>query len=279
MGLSLLPCGALPARFPPLPAAVGWAAPVGRLACVGVSRGFVLAVSCCRFRAGRFRGAAFGPLSGRALGRFRPGSVVPPFLPLAVGVCRRRAVPLVRRRVPLCAVLGSACAGVSGFLRGARGARWLRGVGAGLPVLAAVPVGVAFPGACSGRLGCRSRFLWPASAAAAGAGWCVVARAVSSCAAARGRWLCWSVAAPARSGCRRCALGAPVGWCCCPLLARAGLRRFRCAWAPVPPLFPLRSRCRVSRFPFRRAVVPPVLCRVSCPPFLFARGGFFRFFC
>ncbi len=149
-------------RCPALPAPVS-AAPCGggvdgslrsRVRFVGVCRG--LSVSLCRFRSGGFRGPAFGPLSGRAVGRFRLGFVVPPFASLAVRVRRGRAVFLVRRRVALCVVLGSAASRPPRLLRRARGGRWLRGVGSRLPVRAAVPVGLARPGGRS----CRLEAVW-----------------------------------------------------------------------------------------------------------------------
>lgn len=142
---------------------------LGFLACsVGVCRGFC-SLSCCRFRAGSAGGAAFGPLSGRALGRRRPGVVVAPVAAGAVRVRRRGAVFLARRRRGVRPLLGSPPAGPPRFLRGApgglRGARVLVRVGAGLPVLAALPLRSGRPGGRSrrcrravrpGRLGGRS---------------------------------------------------------------------------------------------------------------------------
>lgn len=263
--------------LPPLVAGSG-ARRVSRSGRVGVC--CVCSVSRGRFRSGGFRGAAFGPLSGRALGRFRLGSVVPPFAALAVRVRRGRAVFLVRRRFALRAVLGSALAAAPRLLRRACGCGWVCGLRAGLPVRAAVPVGVARFGGRACRLGRRSRRSRPWSRGcrvAARAGCPALVRAVWRCAAHRRRWPCWCVAALARSGCRPSAPGVPVGWCCCPPLALAGLRRCRCGWL-ARSCWRLRRRCRACRFPSRLAVVLLVLLLVQFPHFLFDKVSFFKVF-
>ncbi len=145
-----------------VPAAGGRGCPSVGLLAVGVC--CVCSVSLCRFRSGGFGGAAFGPLSGRAVGRFRLGSVIPPFAALAVRVCRGRAVFLVRRRVALRAVLGSALAAAPRLLRGACGGRWVCGFRAGVPVLAALSLR---PSSAAGRscgLAVRSLPLFPSAA-------------------------------------------------------------------------------------------------------------------
>ena len=131
---------------------------------LGVSRGS-FALSLCRFRARRCGRAAFGSLSGGPVGRFRPGAVVPPLPVVVVGVCRGRPVPLVRGGGSLRAVVGSPPAGSSGLLRGASGLGWFRGVGAGVPVPAAVPLRAGRPGGGSRRRCSRAvrpgRLGWP----------------------------------------------------------------------------------------------------------------------
>lgn len=131
---------------------------------VGVCRG--CSVSLFRLRAGRSRGSPFRPVPGCAVGRFRPGPVVPPLASLAVGVCRRGPVRFVRRRVPLRAVLGSALAGPPRLLRGARGCGWVCGFRAGLPVRAALPLRPSSAAGRSRGLAVRSLSLFPASAPA-----------------------------------------------------------------------------------------------------------------
>jgi hypothetical protein len=142
----------------PPPVAGSGARLVSRSGCVGVCRG--CSVSLFRLRAGRSRRSPFRPVPGRALGRFRPGPVVPPFAALAVRVRRGRAVFLVRRRVAFRAVVGSPLAGPPRLLRRACGLRWVCGFRAGLPVRAAVPVGVAPSAGCPCGLGGA---LWPLS--------------------------------------------------------------------------------------------------------------------
>ena len=124
----------------------------------------VCSVSLCRFRSGGFGGAAFGPLSGRAVGRFRLGSVVPPFAALAVRVRRGRAVFLVRRRVALRAVLGSALAAAPRLLCRACGGRWICGFRAGVPVLAALSLRPSSAAGRSRGLAVRSLPLFPSAA-------------------------------------------------------------------------------------------------------------------
>jgi hypothetical protein len=135
----------------------------------GVCRGSV-ALSLCRFRSGRFRRAAFGPLSGGPVGRFRPGAVVPPLPAVAVRVGRGRPVLGPARRAAVRPLLGSSLAAAPRFLRGAPGSRWFRGVGSGLPLRSALPLRLARPAgrprrrraARPGRLG-WPLFLWPCS--------------------------------------------------------------------------------------------------------------------
>lgn len=193
---------------------------------VGVCRG--RSVSLFRLRAGRSRGSPFRPVPGRALGRFRPGPVVPPFASLAVGVCRRGPVRFVRRRVPLRAVLGSALAGPPRLLRRACGGRWVCGFRAGLPVRAAVPVGVA-------RRACRPCGL-------GGAPWPLARFAVLL--SGRSRWVVvlwlWCPAFPPRS--RRA---------CCSRLRRCARRCSRCSPHSRPvsgPRRSLRLACRFRRW-------------------------------
>lgn len=145
-----------------VPAAGGRGCPSVGLLAVGVC--CVCSVSLCRFRSGGFGGAAFGPLSGRAVGRFRLGSVVPPFAALAVRVRRGRAVFLVRRRFALRAVVGPALAGLPRFLRGAGGGRWVCGFRAGVPVLAALSLRPSSAAGRSRGLAVRSLPLFPSAA-------------------------------------------------------------------------------------------------------------------
>ena len=164
MGFPPVPVRRSRRRLPPLPAAVGWVAPFGRFGFLGVCRGCSL--SLFRLRAGRSRGSPLGSLLGRALGRFRLGSVVPPLASVALRLRGRCPVFLVRRCVALRAVLGSAASRPPRLLRRAFGGRWLRGFRAGLPVRAAVPVGVTRSGGRSRGLAVRSLSLFPSAAPA-----------------------------------------------------------------------------------------------------------------
>jgi hypothetical protein len=256
--------GSLPS-LSPAPAAVGWVAPFGRFGFLGVCRG--CSFSLFRLRPGRWCRSPLGPLSGRPLGRFRPRSVVPRLAPVAVGVRGGGPVRFFRRRFALRAVVGSAVAGPARFLRRSPGGRWLRGVGAGLPVRAAVPLGVARPGGRPCRLErrsrrCRCRCSWPAGRVAAGAGSRTAGRAASRCAARLAPSRRSSVGVRAASGCRR---WRPVGAacsCCCRSLALAGLRRCPCGW-PARSCGPLRRRCPACRSPSRRAGGAPALHLVA----------------
>jgi hypothetical protein len=122
---------------------------------VGVCRGFFL-VSRRRFRAGRFRGRALRSLSGRALGRVRPGSVLAPFAFVAVRVRRGGPLFLARRRGRVRPFVGSSPAAAPRLLRRApgcrRGARVLVRVRAGLSLPAPVPFRSGRPGGRSRRL-------------------------------------------------------------------------------------------------------------------------------
>ena len=247
---------------------------------VGVCRGF--SVSRGRFCSGGFRGAAFGPLSGRAVGRFRLGSVVPPFASLAVRVRRGRAVFLFRCRCALRAVVGSAASRSPRLLRRARGFRWVCGVGSRLPVLAAVPVGVAaFAGVWRGLV-VRSLSLFPSAAP-------VVVGFSGSRRRSRRSWpawwpRCWPLAVRSRSVARLApirllALPLPVRWCFPPPRSAPVAVRSppgRSPWCglsqlavPVPAswCFPVRRAPLVCRLPRgRRPVSAGPVPALGLPP-------------
>ena len=234
--------GSLPSLWPApcgpsaAPAAVGWAALVGLRVSVGVCCG--CSVACFGFRSGGFRGAAFRSLPGCALGGCCFGVFVPPFPPVAVRVCRGRAVFFFRRCVAVLPFVGSALAAASGFLCCSSGRWWLCGLAAGLPVLAAVPF---WPSALAGRLVVP---LLPLP---------VLVASVSGC---RSRWLA--------HGCRRVL----VVRCGSPALAAFVCRRARAFG--LPPLRAGRSG-RLVLLPAARVAPPsPLSLRFGGPPALSA---------
>lgn len=167
-GLSLLPCGPLPADLPPLPAAGGGGSRGSLSAFVGVSR-----VAFPVFR------GSFRPLPVRALARLCPGRVVSPVPPCVFRLCGGRPLLVARRRCVVLAVVGAALV-AGGFVlcrapRPGRSPALLAGVGAGGP--AACSGGAWSRFAPLGCCGCRrcgppgrvavSLSLFPAAAAPA----------------------------------------------------------------------------------------------------------------
>ena len=196
------------------------------------------------------------------MGRFRLGSVVPPFAALAVRFCRGRAVFLVRRRVALRAVLGSALAAAPRLLRGACGGRWVCGFRAGVPVLAALSLR---PSSAAGRscgLAVRSLPLFPSAARSRSVArralmrscvpplpvrWCfpLLRSAPVAVRSPLVRWpWCglWPLAVPVLASWCFLPRRAPLSWC-----LRATLRPVFAGWGRghgPPPHSPLAWACR-----------------------------------